>query len=183
MAVESSQVPLGTPLPRQTLPDVTGAAHFLPDLRGEGVLVVVFSANHCPYVRHVEVELGAVAREYGPNGVAFAAICSNDVVAYPDDDTPGLTAQLERAGWYFPYLVDRDQDVARLIGAVCTPDFFVYDINGELGYRGAFDASTPGNGLPATGDLLRGALDLLVATKPVPEPQRPAMGCSIKWRR
>lgn len=182
MAVYSSQVPLGAPLPAQTLPDLNGQPHFLPDLRGEGVLVVVFSANHCPYVRHVEDALGALAAEYRGHGAAFVAIGSNDVVAYPDDDLPGLAAQAARASWDFPYLVDREQTVARDFGAVCTPDFFDYDVNGELGYRGAFDASSPGNGLPATGDLLRAAIDLLIATEPVPEPQRPAMGCSIKWR-
>lgn len=183
MAVYSSQVPLGTSLPEQTLPDITGQAHFLPDLRGEGVLVVVFAANHCPYVRHIEEAVGDLATSYAGHPVAWAAICSNDVVAYPDDDLPGLADQAARAGWPFPYLVDRDQTVAREFGAVCTPDFFVYDINGRLGYRGAFDESSPGNGVPASGDLLRGALDLLLATKPVPEPHRPSMGCSIKWKQ
>jgi peroxiredoxin len=182
MAVYSSQVPLGTALPELTLPDLTGAHHFLPDLRGEGVLAVAFTCNHCPYVRHIEVQLGQLAADYTDAGVSFATVCSNDVVAYPDDDIPGLAEQAERAGWRFPYLVDRDQTVARRFGAVCTPDFFVYDVNGNLGYRGAFDGSTPGNGQPVTGDDLRAALDLLVATKPVPEPQRPSMGCSIKWR-
>jgi thiol-disulfide isomerase/thioredoxin len=182
MAVQSSQVPLGTSLPQQVLPDLTGHPHFLPDLRAEGVLAVVFSANHCPYVRHIEAALGQLATEYRSSGATFAAICSNDADAYPDDDLPGLAAQAARAHWDFPYLIDRDQTVAKKFGAVCTPDFFVYDVNGELGYRGAFDASSPRNGLAATGDLLRSALDLLLATKPVPEPQRPAMGCSIKWR-
>ena len=146
------------------------------------MLVVVFSCNHCPYVRHIEAELGQVATDYATSAVTFVAICSNDATEYPDDDIPGLSAQAERAAWNFPYLVDTDQFVAREFGAVCTPDFFVYDINGKLGYRGAFDESSPGNGLPVSGANLRAALDLLLATAPVPEPQRPSMGCSIKWR-
>ena len=112
----------------------------------------------------------------------FVTICSNDVAAYPDDDVDGLREQAARAGWAFPYLIDRDQVVAKLFGAACTPDFFVYDISGNLGYRGAFDGSTPGNDVAVTGSDLRNAIELLRATKPVPEPQRPSMGCSIKWR-
>ena len=182
MAVQSSQVPLGTALPDQTLSDLQGQLRNTLDLRGSGVLVIMWSANHCPYVRHIEAQLGHVAADYADSAVTFVAICSNDVVEYPDDDIPGLKAQAERAGWSFPYLVDTDQFVAKEFGAVCTPDFFVYDINGHLGYRGAFDDSSPGNGRPVTGADLRAALDLLLAAAPVPEPQRPSMGCSIKWR-
>ncbi len=180
MAVHSSQVPLGTVLPDQTLADLEGNHVNLAELRGTGVLVVVFTANHCPYVRHIERELGRVASDYPQ--VAFTAICSNDVVAYADDDLAGLAEQADRAGWRFPYLVDQDQFVARAFGAVCTPDFFVYDVSGRLGYRGAFDESTPASSEPVTGALLRNALDLLIKTEPVPEPQRPSMGCSIKWK-
>ncbi|MFI0433090.1 MAG: thioredoxin family protein [Candidatus Nanopelagicales bacterium] len=182
MAVHSSQVPLGTALPDQTLPDLTGKTYNLRDLRGDGVLVVAWAANHCPYVRHIERALGSLAAEFAGRGATFAAICSNDASAYPDDALAGLSEQANRAGWQFPYLLDEDQFVAKQFGAVCTPDFFAYDVNGRLGYRGAFDASTPKNGEPVTGDDLRAALELLVATAPVPEPQRPSMGCSIKWR-
>lgn len=183
MAVHSSQVPLGTPLPEQLLPDLDGATHFLPGVRGTGVLVVAFTCNHCPYVRHIETALGELAATYADaSDVKFVTICSNDVAAYPDDDVDGLREQAARAGWAFPYLIDRDQVVAKLFGAACTPDFFVYDINGNLGYRGAFDGSTPGNDVAVTGSDLRNAIELLRATKPVPEPQRPSMGCSIKWR-
>lgn len=135
--LSNPQVPLGSVLPHQTLADITGE-YFLPDLRGEGVLVVLFAANHCPYVRHIEAAFDAVASEYSTRGALFAAICSNDVQAYPDDDIPGLTAQVERAGWNFPDPV-HDEFVAKAFGAVRTPDLFVYDINGRLGYRGAFD--------------------------------------------
>ena len=183
MAVHSSQVPLGTALPDQTLPDLNDQLHNTLELRGAGVLVVVFSANHCPYVQHVEAALGQLAADYAEAAVTFVAICSNDVTTHPDDDITGLTEQAQRAGWQFPYLIDTDQFVAKEFGAVCTPDFFVYDINGKLGYRGAFDESSPGNGKPVTGADLRAALDLLLAAAPVPEPQRPSMGCSIKWRQ
>ena len=182
MAVHSSMVPLGTFLPDQTLSDVTGRPFNLHQVRGSGVLVVMWSANHCPYVQHLEQALAALAGEFADRPVSFVAICSNDVVAYPDDDLAGLSAQAARAGWTFPYLVDPDQTVAHDFGAVCTPDFFVYGFEGQLLYRGAFDESTPRNDVPVTGDLLRSAISLVVAGRPVPEPQRPAMGCAIKWR-
>ena len=182
MAVQSSMVPLGTALPDQTLSDTGGRPVNLAELRGAGVLVVMWSANHCPYVRHLERSLAALADEFADRAVSFVAICSNDVVAYPDDDLAGLTEQADRAGWTFPYLIDPDQTVAHQFGAVCTPDFFVYGIAGELAYRGAFDSSTPRNDAPVTGELLRTAILLASADRPIPEPHRPAMGCAIKWR-
>ena len=175
-------VPLGTPLPNQTLSDTDYVKHNLHDLRGKGVLVVVFAANHCPYVRHLESALGNLARDFADTAANFVAICSNDPGAYPDDDLAGLTEQKTRACWDFPYLIDSNQNVARDFGAVCTPDFFVYDIENQLAYRGAFDSSSPKNGLPLTGDDLREAINLVLADHPVPEPQRPSMGCSIKWQ-
>ena len=109
-------------------------------------------------------------------------ICTNDADAYPDDAPARLAEQARRAGWRFPYLVDADQSVGRAYNAACTPDFFLYDGQRRLAYRGAFDDSTPGNGKPLTGDLLRAALELVLAGQPVPEPHQPSMGCSIKWR-
>ncbi len=183
MAVESGKTQLGAPLPDLVLRDVDGAEVALQDLQGGGPLVIVFSANHCPYVRHVEGLLGSMADDLSPAGVAFVAIASNDVDTYPDDDAPGMREQAARAGWNFPYLVDDDQhSAAHAFGAVCTPDFFVYGADRRLAYRGAFDASTPKNGEPLTGDLLRGAIDATLRGESVPEPQRPAMGCGIKWR-
>lgn len=184
MAVQSSDTPLGTALPDLTLADVDGLPHNLHDLRGAGVLVVMFACNHCPYVRLVESAVGATASQFAAEGspVTFVAICSNDVVTYPDDDIPGLKSQIERAGWDFTYLVDADQLAAREFGAVCTPDFFVYDLEGRLGYRGAFDAASPGNGVEVTGDDLRTAVALLADSRPAPLPQRPALGCGIKWK-
>jgi peroxiredoxin len=179
MAVQSGRTQLGMPLPDVTLADLDGNRIALDSYRGGRPLVVAFACNHCPYVRHVEGEIARVAAEHP--GVAFVAIMSNDVSTHPDDDIPGLRDQLERSGWDFPYLIDADQAVALEFGAVCTPDFFVFDRSGRLAYRGALDASSPKNGIPLTGELLRAAVQLIEADQPVPEPQRPAMGCGIKW--
>ncbi len=181
MAVESGPTALGSPLPNVTLRDSSGTIVSLGDLKDHDVLVVVFAANHCPYVRHVEGRLGEMSDAFEGTGVRFVAIASNDTTTYPDDDVPGMTEQARRAGWRFPYLLDGDQVAAKAFGAVCTPDFFVYSSQGNLTYRGAFDASSPKNGEPLTGDLLRDAVTKTLLEKAVPEPQRPAMGCGIKW--
>ena len=181
MAVESPLTPLGAPLPDRTQPDLDGTPTSLAAHAAGRPLLVVFACNHCPYVKHVESELGRLAASFGSR-VAVVAIASNDTESFPEDDVAHLRAQRVRAGWDFPYVLDADQGAARAFGAVCTPDFFVYDAAGALAYRGAFDGSTPKNGVPLTGDLLRGALDLVLAGEPVPLPHRPAMGCSIKWK-
>lgn len=176
--MESQKTPLRTPLPTATLPDADGVRHTL-DAPGEPLLVV-FACNHCPYVRWLEQDLGSLIAE---SGVRAVAINSNDTVEYPDDGPAGMREQIARAGWDFPYLIDADQSVATAFGAVCTPDFFLYDADGLLAYRGAFDASSPKNGQPRTGDLLRAAIAEVQAGRPVPEPHRPAMGCGIKWKQ
>jgi hypothetical protein len=140
----------------------------------------MFLCNHCPYVRHIEAELSKVLAQFP--GLAVVGICTNDVEAYPDDRPERLAEQARRAGWVFPYLVDHDQQVGRAYNAACTPDFFLYDRRRGLAYRGAFDESTPGNGKPVTGDLLHAAVEQVLAGTPVPEPHKPSMGCSIKWR-
>jgi peroxiredoxin len=173
-------VALGTPAPDFALPDLDGRVVRGDDLAGAPALLVMFLCNHCPYVRHVEAELGRVLARY-PD-VAAVGVCSNDAASYPDDAPPRLAEQAARAGWTFRYLVDDDQSVARAFQAACTPDFFLYDANRRLAYRGAFDSSTPGNGEPVTGALLEAALQHVLARQPVPEPHRPSMGCSIKWR-
>lgn len=178
MAVESTMVPLGTPAADFALPDVTGATVRLVDLPRP--VLVMFLCNHCPYVRHVEGELGRVLGRH-PD-LAAVGICTNDAQAYPDDAPDRLAEQAARAGWTFPYLVDADQSVGRAYAAACTPDFFLYDGDGRLAYRGAFDESTPGNGLPVTGALLEDAIGRVARGEAVPEPHRPSMGCSIKWR-
>jgi peroxiredoxin len=177
MALTSSLVPLGTPAPDFTLPDVAGASHSLSDFTAP-VFVVAFVCNHCPYVQHIELAFGRIRPT---DEVAVVAISSNDVERYPDDAPPQLANQAERAGWAFPYLLDTDQTVAQAYEAVCTPDFFVYGPERTLAYRGAFDASTPGNGEPVTGADLTNAIALVAAGQSVPEPHRPSMGCGIKW--
>lgn len=181
MALESRMIPLGTPLPDATLPDLGGQLVSLRGVAGGRPLLVAFACNHCPYVKHLESEIGVVAAEAAAAGIAVVAICSNDVVSHPDDDVAGLRDQVARAGWDFPYLVDADQRVAHEFSAACTPDFFLFDADGRLAYRGAFDGSTPGNGVPVTGELMRAALADVAAGRPVAEPHRPSMGCGIKW--
>ncbi|MEI6620692.1 MAG: thioredoxin family protein [Actinomycetes bacterium] len=181
MALHSSMIPLGTPLPDFTLPDLDDNLVDLARLRGDGALLVVFAANHCPYVIHLESALGSVVDEFAGRPLATVAISSNDVDAYPADDVDGIRDQQSRAGWHFQYLVDSDQSAAQAFGAACTPDFFLYGFDGRLAYRGAFDRSTPGNGRPLTGDALRTAIGAVLAGAPVPEPHQPSMGCSIKW--
>jgi peroxiredoxin len=177
VAVESVMVPLGSPLPDFALPDLTGVTVRRGDVSGP--LLVAFLCNHCPYVRHVEGELGRVVSRY-PD-LRVVGVCTNDAEAYPDDAPEHLADQARRAAWSFPYLVDADQAVGRAFQAACTPDFFLYDAAGRLAYRGAFDDSTPGNGRPVTGELLAAAIERVLTGQPVPEPHRPSMGCSIKW--
>jgi peroxiredoxin len=181
MAVSSLMVPLGTPAHDFELPSVAGSKLSLADLDGPALLVM-FLCNHCPYVRHVERALAATVADHADRGLAAVGICSNDTDVYPDDGPAGLADQARRAGFAFPYLVDEDQGVAAAYRAMCTPDLFLYDADRRLAYRGAFDDSTPRNGRPVTGQLLRDALDRVLAGDPVPEPHRPSMGCSLKWR-
>ncbi|WP_433732640.1 thioredoxin family protein [Nocardia sp. CA-129566] len=179
MSVQSLMVPVGTPAPDFTLPDLDGHTHARADYTAGPGLLVIFACNHCPYVRHIESKLGEVL---GTLTIPTVAVCTNDADAYPDDAPAGLRAQADRAGWKFPYLIDESQQVGRAFSAACTPDFFLYDARLELAYRGAFDESTPGNGKPVTGNELRAAIENVLAGTPVPEPHRPSMGCSIKWR-
>jgi peroxiredoxin len=174
-------VPLGTPAPDFKLPAVAGPHVAMADLDGPALLVM-FLCSHCPYVRHVERALATTVAEYAGRGVAAVGICSNDTDAYPADRQPGLAEQAGRAGFGFPYLMDADQQAAKAYRAMCTPDLFVYDADRKLVYRGAFDDSTPSNGLPVTGERLRQALDHVLRGEPVPEPHRPSMGCSLKWK-
>jgi peroxiredoxin len=180
MAVESLMVPLGTVAPDFALPAADGGSYALHDFDDSPALLVAFLCNHCPYVRHIEASLGRVLA--GFPDLAAVGISSNDVASYPDDAPPRLLEQADRAGWRFPYLVDAEQTVARAYGAACTPDFFLFDRERRLAYRGAFDYATPGNDRPVTGELLAGAISLVLADEPVPEPHRPSLGCSLKWK-
>jgi thiol-disulfide isomerase/thioredoxin len=181
MAVSSFTVPLGTPAPPFALPSLDGQIVTSDGLAPDRPLLVMFLSNHCPYVRHIERELGSLVAEYAPD-VAAVAICSNDTKNYPEDGLNGLTEQAQRAGFTFRYLLDDTQQVALAYRAACTPDFFLYDAERRLAYRGEFDESRPRSGVPVTGKALRTALDLVLAGAPVPEPQAPSVGCSIKWK-
>ncbi|MDZ7576843.1 MAG: thioredoxin family protein [Candidatus Nanopelagicales bacterium] len=183
MAVkESNMTPLGTPLPDLTIPDLDGNPVSLRVAATARPSVIAFLCNHCPYVRHVEPGITAVAAEFAPSDVVFLGVCSNDIERYPDDDVPGLREQQARTSWRFPYLIDADQSAAKAFGAACTPDFFVYSAAGKLVYRGALDNATPGNHEPVTGDLLRDAIGKTLAGETVPQPHRPSLGCGIKWK-
>jgi peroxiredoxin len=181
MAATSAMLELGTEAPDFTLPTLDGDPVSLSDSAGPAVLVA-FLCNHCPYVRHVERGFADLAREYQQRGVVIVGICSNDSDAYPEDGADGLRRQVSRAGFTFPYLIDDSQEVARAYRAACTPDFFLFDGDRRLVYRGQLDASRPGSALPVTGADLRAALDAVLADEPVPQNQRPSVGCSIKWR-
>jgi thiol-disulfide isomerase/thioredoxin len=181
MAVNSFMVPLGTSAPSFALPSLEGRIVTSDDLAPGRPLLVMFLSNHCPYVRHIERELGSLVAEYEQD-VAAVAICSNDIENYPDDGPAGLTEQAHRAGFTFPYLLDDTQQVALAYQAACTPDFFLYNATRRLAYRGEFDESRPRNEAPVTGKALRAALKLVRAEQPVPEPQVPSMGCGIKWK-
>ena len=170
MAVSSLMVPVGTPAPDFMLGDTTGSTLRRDDLADAPALLVAFLCNHCPYVRHIESELGRLLSGYA--SLAVVGICTNDSEAYPDDRPERLAEQARRASWTFPYLLDNDQTVGRAYAAACTPDFFLYDAQRRLAYRGAFDESTPGNGKPVTGALLGAAISQVLAGEPVPEDRK-----------
>lgn len=179
----SFMVDIGTPAPDFSLPRADGGGVVsLADFADRPALLVVFMCNHCPYVQHVESALGEFTQEYAAKGLATVGICANDVESHPDDDSAHLVAQANRAGLEFPYLVDSDQQVALAYRAACTPDFFLYDAQRRLAYRGQFDGSRPRNEQRPTGASLRAAVDLVLAGQPVPEPHDPSVGCSIKWK-
>lgn len=183
MAVNSFMVPVGTPAPDFSLPRADRAGEVaLKDFADAPAVLVTFLCNHCPYVQHMESAFGQFATEYAARGLAVVGICTNDASRYPDDSPEHLVAQARRAGFAFPYLVDEDQQVGLAYRAACTPDFFLYDAERRLAYRGQFDDSRPSTGTAPSGATLRAAADLVLAGKPVPEPHHPSTGCSIKWK-
>lgn len=182
MAIASFMVPVGTPLPRFSLPSIEGGVVADGDFGEAAALLVIFLSNHCPYVRRIEERIGAVTSQYAGRGLATVAVCSNDVSNYPDDGVEHLREQAERAGFRFPYLVDESQETAKAFRAACTPDFFLYDRERGLAYRGEFDGARPKNDVPSDGGSLRAAVELVLAGKSVPEPHTPSLGCGIKWK-
>lgn len=182
MAVPSTMLPLGTPVPIFTLTDaVSGAQVGAEDFRDASALLIMFICNHCPYVKHVMAEFGRVERDYRDDGLQIMAVNANDLDAYPQDGPEHMKALAEELGWGFPYLFDATQEVARSFRAACTPDFFLFDDRRRLVYRGQFDGARPGNDLPVTGSDLRAAIEATLAGKPVDPDQTPSIGCNIKW--
>ena len=183
MATTSTMTELGSRVPNFSLPDVTtGRLVRLEDLEGTGGLLVMFLCRHCPYVAHVREGVARMAKDYADADLSIVAISANDPAAYPEDAPEGLAEEAREAGYSFPYLFDETQQVAKAFGAACTPDFFLYDHDRRLVYRGQFDSSRPRNELPVTGEDLRSAIDALLAGEPVSADQRASVGCGIKWR-
>jgi peroxiredoxin len=178
----STMLALGTTAPDFKLPDTNGKSVSLADLKDSPALLVIFMCNHCPYVKHISAGLAQLARDYQPKRVAIVGINSNDVANYPEDSPAQMKAEVKSAGYIFPYLYDETQAVAKAYRAACTPDIYLFDKNRKLVYRGQFDDSRPGNGIPVTGKDLRAALDAVLAGKPVPPNQKASIGCNIKWK-
>ena len=182
VAVNSTMLPLGTKAPDFRLPDPSGKTFSLADFKGAPALLVLFMCNHCPYVRHIRDGLAKLARDYQPRGVAVVGISSNDAANYPADSPAKMAVEAASAGYIFPYLYDETQAVAKAYRAACTPDFYLFDQDQRLVYRGQFDDGRPGSGAPVTGKDVRAALDAVLAGKPVAPNQKPSIGCNIKWK-
>lgn len=178
----STMLPLGTKAPPFRLPDVEGHPVSLTDFDDAAALVVVFMCNHCPFVKHILDDFVKLVKDYQSKGVAFVGINSNDVDNYPEDQPQRMAQIAGEAGFTFPYLYDAPQEVAKSYRAACTPDFFVFDGNLKLVYRGQMDDSRPGNNVPISGADLRAALDAVLKGEPAPKEQRPSIGCNIKWK-
>jgi len=174
-------LPLGANAPSFELPDPSGRTLSLAGFDGSPALLVAFICSHCPFVKHVRSGFASLGAEYQKRGVAVVAIASNDAKAYPEDGPEGMAAEAKVAGYTFPYLFDETQEVAKAYGAACTPDFFLFDRERRLFYRGQMDGSRPGNEVPVTGADLRKALDAVLEGGPAPAVQRPSLGCNIKW--
>lgn len=174
-------MPLGTEAPDFRLPDTNGNTVSLADFRGRPVLVM-FICNHCPYVKHIRAGLAQLGRDYQSRRIGIVAISSNDVDNHPDDSPARMKEEAQKAGYVFPYLYDETQSVAKAFRAACTPDFFLFDTEHRLAYRGQFDDSRPSNALPVTGNDLREAIDAVLIGKELSGTQKPSVGCNIKWK-
>ena len=178
----STMMPLGTIAPDFSLPDASlDRTYSLQDVAGEKGTLIMFICNHCPYVKHLQAQLGELS-QFIPQGLGIAAISSNDVENYPDDSPEKMVLFAQENNFLFPYLYDESQEVARAYDAVCTPDFFLFDNEEKCVYRGRYDASTPGNDEAITGDDLLGAIKNLLAGKDISDDQSPSVGCNIKWK-
>ena len=182
MAETSTMVSLGTPAPGFELVDTKGSRHRLEDYADAPALLVMFICNHCPYVKHVNEKMAELTAEWMDRGLAVVGISSNDVVSHPADSPEHMARVAAEVGYRFPYLYDEDQSVAKAYRAACTPDFFLYDGDRNLVYRGQFDASRPGGGGPVTGADLAEAVEAVLAGESPSADQHPSMGCNVKWK-
>lgn len=179
----SNMLPLGTKAPTFNLVDaVTKNSYSLEDIKGTKGTVVMFICNHCPFVKHVNDELVRTANDYRVTGFGFVALNSNDIEKYPQDHPDLMWKTAREENYPFPYLFDTTQDVAKAYKAACTPDFFVFDAELKLVYRGQLDNSRPGNGIPVNGRDLRESLDNILNNNPQRKDQKPSIGCNIKWK-
>ncbi|MFC2084876.1 thioredoxin family protein [Bacteroidota bacterium] len=180
----SNMIPLGTIAPNFELIDsVSDRIIKLDDIKSDIATVIMFICNHCPYVKHVNNELVSLAKDFIPKGISFIAISSNDIINYPEDSPDKMREVTQDIGYPFPYLYDESQEVARAYQAACTPDFYIFDKDLKLVYRGQLDESRPGNDIPVTGKDIRDALKNILENKPVDPNQIPSIGCNIKWKR
>lgn len=175
-------LPLGTKAPDFLLPDPEGRIYGLKDFLNVPALLVMFICNHCPYVKHVQGEIAKMGRDFQARGVGVLAVCSNDAQKYPDDAPPRMMQVARQAGYTFPYVYDPNQEAAKAYRAACTPEFYLFDRDGKLVYRGQMDDSRPGNGIPVTGRDLRAAVEAVLEGKPISAEQKPSIGCNIKWK-
>ena len=182
MARRSTMLALGTAAPQFALPDTHAKTRTLEEFAASPALLIAFICNHCPYVKHILDGFVQFAREYAPKGVAVVAISSNDVESYPQDSPAAMARLAKDRDFGFPYLFDETQAVARAYQAVCTPDFFLFDRERRLAYRGQFDSSRPGSKAPVTGADMRLAAEAVLSGRPVPDSQVASTGCGIKWK-
>ncbi|MEM9151681.1 MAG: thioredoxin family protein, partial [Cyanobacteria bacterium P01_F01_bin.3] len=179
---ESTMLPLGTEAPSFNLEDViSGTTVTLTNFTNKKGLLVMFICQHCPFVKHIEDELGKIGQDYVPKDIGILAISANSIETHPQDDPDNMRQQAKRANFNFPYAFDATQEVAKSYTAACTPDFFLFDSDLKLAYRGQLDDARPGNDNPVNGKDLRAALDQLAAGHSIPEAQKPSIGCNIKW--
>ena len=184
MAMASAMLPLGSPAPPFALRDVLrGQIYSLDSYTEKTGLLIMFICRHCPYVVHIEQELARIGHDYHDSALGITAISSNDPVQYPEDAPPRLKEMAERLGFAFPFCFDETQDTAKAYRAACTPDFYLFNPQRLLVYRGQLDDSRPGNGKPVTGRDVRNAIDAVLAGKPIDNNQKASIGCSIKWRK
>jgi len=181
-AVSSTMLDLGTAAPDFSLPDTTGKQVSLADFKDASALLVVFMCNHCPYVKHISRALAEFARDYQSKGLAVVGINANDVSTHPGDSPQKMAEEVRQVGYTFPYLFDESQETAKRYRAACTPDFFLFDKNRRLVYRGQFDGSRPGNNVPVIGVDLRAAADAVLRGAAPSRDQKASMGCNIKWK-